>query len=518
MPATSISPSAETGAGRLRPETVLVVLLVLGFLARLIYGLLVPLTSDELMHWQWSRHLDIGYPEHPPLIAWLLAASTSIFGHVGWAIRLVSVVAMTLTFAVTFLLGKRLYGARAALVAVVAAMVTLVFSVGGILANVDALYSLFWALFVCGMMTAVLDERRVGWLMAGVSLGLALLSKLLALLLFPATALFLLATPAGRRWLRRWEPYASALLGLAIFSPQIIWLARHDWFSFKIRLGHQVAGGFTLKYVFELVGGQLFTISPFLFVWALWGVWCCWKHRDDRRAILLGSYAIVPWLGCFVYSFFARAGLHWPAVGYVTGFIAAAVFTVTLPRPRLGRRYLLVATAFAVLQAGIVFAIPLAPNLPSFHWPTRPDKVSTDQLNNLIDWRELGAAIHAEIERQGGETVLLIRRSYGLANLAAFYTPGQPAAFLWEDMDRNGWAYNQWKEEADLRGRNAVMVSDGADGNWFEDLRCCFETLSEPRHLVIRRGRYLREFELMSGTGFKGFSNRAASTDDPEGW
>lgn len=504
--------SADSSVGRFRPETVVLVLLSLGFLARLIYGFLVPLTSDELMHWQWARHLDIGYPEHPPMIAWLLAMSISIFGHHGWAIRLVPVVAMTLTLSVTYLLGKKLYGGRVGLLAVIAMMVTLVVSIGGVLANVDALYSLFWALFVYSMYRAVLDDRRSGWLMAGLSLGFALLSKLLALMLLPATLLFLFATPQGRRWLRRWEPYAAAALGLAIFSPQIIWLVQHDWFSFRIRLGHQVAGSFTIKHVFELVGGQLFTVSPFLFIWALWGLWCCWKHRDDHRAVLLGCYAVVPWFGCLAYSFYARAGLHWPAAGYITGLVAAAAFTMTQSRPRLGRRYVTVAILFALVQAGIVFAIPFALNIPSFAWPTRPDKVSTDQLNNLIDWRELGYAIGEEIEREGGETFLLTRRSYGLANLAAFYTPGQPAAYLWDEMDRNGWAYNEWKAEADLRGHNAVMVSYGTDGHWFEQLRCCFEDLSEPRHLVIRRGKLLRGFYLMHGTRFTGFPTAPAAT------
>ena len=29
---------------------------------------------DEAYYWQWAQHLDWGYYDHPPLVAWLIAA------------------------------------------------------------------------------------------------------------------------------------------------------------------------------------------------------------------------------------------------------------------------------------------------------------------------------------------------------------------------------------------------------------------------------------------------------------
>ena len=45
---------------------------------------------DEAQYWRWSEKLDFGYYSKPPLIAWVIAASTAVFGDGEWAIRLLA--------------------------------------------------------------------------------------------------------------------------------------------------------------------------------------------------------------------------------------------------------------------------------------------------------------------------------------------------------------------------------------------------------------------------------------------
>ena len=60
------------------------VLLTLIFITIIrVYSLLVSpveLSVDEAQYWQWSQNLGYGYFTKPPLIAWLIALSTNIFG------------------------------------------------------------------------------------------------------------------------------------------------------------------------------------------------------------------------------------------------------------------------------------------------------------------------------------------------------------------------------------------------------------------------------------------------------
>jgi len=48
------------------------------------------LHGDEAQYWSWSKDLDWGYFTKPPLIAWVIWTTTSIFGDAEWAVRLSS--------------------------------------------------------------------------------------------------------------------------------------------------------------------------------------------------------------------------------------------------------------------------------------------------------------------------------------------------------------------------------------------------------------------------------------------
>jgi len=504
-----VNPQPQYLTGSIRFETAFLALLGASFLFRLSYSSWVPLTGDELMHWQWSRHLDIGYPEHPPLIAWLIALIAALLGTAEWTVRLISVLAVSGTFWLAFRLGRELFGERAAFFGVVPLMITLLYNAGGTLANTDGLLAFFWTLTVLGVKRAVLDGKRWAWLWVGATIGLCLLSKLPGVFLFVALGLVLALTPEGRRQARRWEPYAAALLALLFFSPVIIWNVQHDWFTISMRVGHQAARGFTLIHFGELVAAQLLTLGPILFFWVVWGMLKSLRHRVDTRAALLGIFMGVPFLFYLSYTLFAKAGIHWPGVAYVTGFIAAGAFTAASSRRWMGGRSLALACIPTILLTALLYALPVAPKIApeSFAYQARPDKISTEQLlRNLIDWRELGTEIQHELDRADEDTFLRCRLSYGLAGLLAYYTPSQPDTFIWYVVERNGFSYDMWKAQVDLRGRDAVIVGADWQAHWWEELQCCFETISEPRVVEMRiGGQVIREFYVAHATGFKGF-------------
>src|SRR2546427_10220837 len=40
-------------------------------------------------------------------------------------------------------------------------------------------------------------------------------------------------SPPHRRWLRRWEPYAAALLSMLVVLPVVLWNADHQWIMIR---------------------------------------------------------------------------------------------------------------------------------------------------------------------------------------------------------------------------------------------------------------------------------------------
>ncbi|MGH7855530.1 MAG: glycosyltransferase family 39 protein, partial [Candidatus Binatia bacterium] len=39
-------------------------------------------------YWNYAQHLDFSYLDHPPMVAWLIWLSTSLFGNSEFSVRL----------------------------------------------------------------------------------------------------------------------------------------------------------------------------------------------------------------------------------------------------------------------------------------------------------------------------------------------------------------------------------------------------------------------------------------------
>ncbi|MCF6275747.1 MAG: glycosyltransferase family 39 protein, partial [Robiginitomaculum sp.] len=70
----------------------------------------VNLHGDEAQYWAWSRTFEWGYFSKPPMIAWVIGATTSVFGNAEWAVRLSSVILHPLIAYVLFRTARFMYG------------------------------------------------------------------------------------------------------------------------------------------------------------------------------------------------------------------------------------------------------------------------------------------------------------------------------------------------------------------------------------------------------------------------
>src|SRR5580693_8833790 len=73
------------------------------------------LYPDEAQYWFWAQHPAFGYYSKPPLVAWLIAATTGLFGDSEVAIRLSAPLLHACTAVFVYAIGSRLYDARVGL-------------------------------------------------------------------------------------------------------------------------------------------------------------------------------------------------------------------------------------------------------------------------------------------------------------------------------------------------------------------------------------------------------------------
>ena len=174
------------------------------------------------------------------------------------------------------------------------------------------------------------------WLAAGGLLGLALLAKYLAVFYAIGVVVFVASVPGVRRWLRHPAPYVGCLLGLAVFSPVLIWNAQNDWASFAFQGGRATnQGGMKPLFVVQMVFGAALYLAP----WIWWpmvaeGVKAARPGRADRGAWFCLCVAVPTILALTIIPLWGKRGLHWPAVGFL---FLLPILSGRPPGPRRGR-------------------------------------------------------------------------------------------------------------------------------------------------------------------------------------
>ncbi|MDR1103758.1 MAG: glycosyltransferase family 39 protein, partial [Endomicrobium sp.] len=88
----------------------------------------IGLTIDEAHYWVYSKFLDFSYFDHPPLIGYIIKASTLVFGNNEFAVRFPTVLIFFFAMWVFFICVKKLYNERTAFVGVLLLNVLPVFS------------------------------------------------------------------------------------------------------------------------------------------------------------------------------------------------------------------------------------------------------------------------------------------------------------------------------------------------------------------------------------------------------
>src|SRR5436853_765308 len=91
------------------------------------------LEFDEAHYWMWSERLAPAYFSKGPVIAFVMRASTAVFGANEFGVRFFSPLLAAGTSVLLFYFARRLFNATAALSAVIALNATPIFNIGAFL-------------------------------------------------------------------------------------------------------------------------------------------------------------------------------------------------------------------------------------------------------------------------------------------------------------------------------------------------------------------------------------------------
>ncbi|MDF3809766.1 glycosyltransferase family 39 protein [Rhodopseudomonas sp. BAL398] len=388
----------------------------------------VDLFFDESQYWAWAQAPAFGYFSKPPLLAWLIAATTDVCGNGEACIRSASPVFYLATSLVTYVIALRLYGARTAFWAgiCIALAPGLVFSARIISTDVPLL--LCWAVALLAYVR-LLDRPDWRWsAVLGLALGFGLLAKY-------AMAYFLLGTlaaafvdPRARALLRHRLWWIAVAIGLLLLLPNLIWVATHDFVTLQhVEANIDGAAGIDFRPIkaVNFLASQFAVFGPIVFaafVLTLLRRRAIPLQPADRIMIVFALPPLVLVAGNAIIN---HANANWAAPSAISVTIVAIAILVRRHESRWLRATVAIGLALQIL-------LPITDGLAnkiSLPFIAKPDIYA-----RTMGWRGLAAGVVAAAKANGVAAIVADKRDV-LASLIYYSRDSGIPVLSWSRSD-----------------------------------------------------------------------------------
>jgi dolichol-phosphate mannosyltransferase len=474
-----------------------VILIIYSIALRLFYLGSPELFYEEAYYWNYAKHLDIGYLDHPPMVAWIIGLFTNLMGDNEFAVRFGAFACWLITAYFSFKLTREIHGrCNAGLTILLIATLPVYFAIGWVMTP-DAPLTACWAAALYYFHQALIHERRMAWTGIGVSIGLGMLSKYTIALLGPAALLFILVDRHSRKWLFRPEPYLAIFIAIMLFSPVIVWNAGHEWASFFYQSRDRMAERFEFSlpyFIFSII--LIITPTGFLSMIAITLYRRAAIFRDDvvssdttsnsmnRSYFLLLTLTLFPIAVFLTLSLFRETKFHWTAPCWLG--IVPYMALIANRNARSGGNKLVEWSqrAWPTTVVICLLCYGAALHYLSLGFPG----MGYSKNSYLLGWQGFGREIQAlveQIERETGDDLLVVGMDRNrIASGLAFYRTkaieaskervGREPAFQtssWHLFGGRSLMYEYWFPIEAQNGKTMLLVSRNIANLTSDDVR-----------------------------------------------
>lgn len=317
-----------------RPLAIVLAVVFTVTLLRVLVLVLTPLNlgPDEAQYWSWSLKPDFGYYSKPPMIAWIIGASTSVCGVAEVCIRLPAPFLHAASAIFIFFAAKAFYDERTGFWSSLTYLVIPGTSFSSLLITTDVPLICFWSLALWAV-AELRNRPSTFWAsVLGAAVGLGLLSKYAMLYFLLGLGLACLPDAQGRKFIFARHMLATLGVALLVFSPNIIWNIVHGFETVRHTASNANWGSdrlFNMGHVFEFLGAQAGIIGPVAAGILVWGLFRGWRDRNwshPDTLMLAMSLPIITIVS--TQAFISRANANWAAPAFVTLSIIVCAWAV----------------------------------------------------------------------------------------------------------------------------------------------------------------------------------------------
>ncbi|HEV7780544.1 MAG TPA: glycosyltransferase family 39 protein, partial [Chitinophagaceae bacterium] len=386
---------------------------------------LTELQDDEAYYWVYSRYLDLGYFDHPPMIALLVKMGYAIFPN-ELGVRLFPLLLNILSLVIIEkLISKKnpsLFYAIALSMGVIQLM--------GFMAVPDTPLIFFTALFFLCYKRFLGKASMLNIFLLGLSMALLFYSKYHAVLV----VFFVLLS--NLRLFRRYQLYFAGLIAFIFIAPHLIWQWDHDWVSFRYHLFESNVNAYKPSFTLEYLAGQLLLPGPIAGLILLPAAFLYKpknKTEDALRYAMVGIY-----LFFLLSSFRGKVEANWTSPALVSLIVLGHQYLYDKLRWQKLLFKLLPVTLIIVLFVRVIMIVDILPL-----------KAVKERFHAWKDWP-------AEMKERTKGLPIVFSNSYQRASKYWFYT-GQMtySQNLYTGRKNN---YNFWPIEDSMLGKPVYFL------------------------------------------------------------
>jgi hypothetical protein len=418
------------------------------FLLYVLQAAATGLLHDETYYWVYSRFLNWGYFDHPPMVALLIKAGHAISPS-GFGLRLPFAILSTASL---WMIEKLLPQKDDLLFYTIALSLGLL-QIGGIIAIPDTPLLFFTVLFFL-VYKKILERPTVSIsILLGLTMALLLYSKYHGVLIIFFT---LLSNP---KLFLRSHIYIAGITGLLLFGPHLYWQYMNGFPSIQFHLLERNAPEYKLNFTTDYVLGQLLLAGPIVGIPLLW--WAFAKKPASRYERGLKFNLAGIYLFFLLSTLKGRVEANWTVPAFVPLIVLSHQYILNKENHR---RWL---ARLAVLTIAVMVFVRMHLIVDLF-----PSKFKKEEYQFNKEWAQA-------VDARANGLPVFFTDSYQRASKYWFYT-GKPS-FSLNTVDYRRNNFNFWPMEEKFFGQKVYAVYQGRKQDYYHD------SISTPKGIYLGR-------------------------------
>jgi len=289
------------------------------------------LGNDEVYYWTYALQLDFNHFDHPPLVGFLIRATTLNMHWVSeLSMRLGAIISASIgcyfIFKTTAYLSNERAGFYAALLYQAGIYTGFI---AGFFILPDSVQLIFWtaSLYVMSLLLFTDSKKQIGyWMLLGLLIGLATLSKVHGLFLWAGFGAYLLFTNYKRLFSLGF--ILAVFVTLLCIVPIVYWNIRYDFITYRFHSERVTHTGINIASFITEIGGEFLYQNPLVYILIVSALFSfnkiSFQQKNSGRWLLWMSLPLI--LIFWIVALFNPTLPHWSGPAFIPLMILAGIF------------------------------------------------------------------------------------------------------------------------------------------------------------------------------------------------